>query len=199
MFIAIIGLIIGFVGLIWFVINLFKRKPAFKKLLLIPLGLLIMGYGASKEFPNGESAQKANEEKQEAVSKEPKNGKETKATNFVDKYEGKNIDDIYKAYKDLSDDNKKMVTEFVNEKDSTLFGKEVIVTGTVVEWYEGQNGFDKSSFYVLTDNNLLVRVSSKGPNPALDLTEKVELYALLASPLDDIEKIYVRDASVYIK
>lgn len=122
------------------------------------------------------------------------------ATDWVKTHENENIDAIIADYNALTDETlKSEVDEQIADKDSTMFGKTVVVTGTAIEFYEGYDGFDKGSFIVLTDAGNRVRVAARTPNEALDIGEIVKVKGLLAMWLSHSEEYYVREASVFIK
>lgn len=122
------------------------------------------------------------------------------AADWVKIHENENIDTIIADYNSLVDEAiKSEVDEQIANKNTTMFGKTVVVTGTAIEFYEGYDGFDKGSFIVLTDAGNRVRVAARTPNEALDIGERVEVKGLLAMWLSHSEEYYVREASMSIK
>ena len=122
------------------------------------------------------------------------------AADWVKTHENENIDTIIADYNSLADETiKSEVDEQIANKDSTMFGKTVVVTGTAIEFYKGYDGFDKGSFIVMTDAGNRIRIAARTPNEALDIGEKVEVKGLLAMSLSQSEEYYIREASVFIK
>ena len=122
------------------------------------------------------------------------------AADWVKTHENENIDIIIADYNSLADETlKSEVDEQIANKNTTMFGKTIEVTGTAIEFYEGYDGFDKGSFIVMTDAGNRVRIAARTPNEALDIGERVEVTGSLAMSLSQSEEYYVREASVFIK
>ena len=154
------------------------------------------------ESESESSSQPENIESQATIESEPEStvSEILTAADWVKTHENENIDAIIADYNALTDETlKSEVDEQIADKDSTMFGKTVVVTGTAIEFYEGYDGFDKGSFIVLTDAGNRVRVAARTPNEALDIGERVEVNGLLAMWLSHSEEYYVREASVFIK
>jgi len=225
MLLGILGILLFLVSVVWLVVSLISRKGAKKPLISIVTGLVffIIGIATSTDAEENtesdttiseqvttsendivveESAKEENNEI-DTESKEKETAateKELTAKEWVKSQKNKNIDLVIKEYNLLkSEDIKNEVNEQAKDKETTMFGKDIEITGTAIEFLEGSNGFDKSSFIVETNDGNKVRISAKTPNEALDVGEKVEIKGSLASSLDNSDEYYVREASVYIK
>ncbi|RFE01121.1 hypothetical protein [Streptococcus parauberis] len=196
-FLGLIGFLGAIVSFVLILVSLFKKNEKLKKVALasvvISFMFLVLGTTLSG---NSES----NTKEDNVVKTAKKNNKAITAKEFVSEHENKNIDSIISDFNNIKDSKiKKQLTAAVANKDTSLFGKETIVKGKVIEWANGNDALSKGSFIVETKGGNKIRISAKSPNDALDLGENVEvLYGTIATPING-EDILVREASVYIK
>ena len=180
-----------------------KKKPLYKKWYVWFIALVFIGaVGSLGKDENEETAvaDPTAESTAESVAVESSSESATMtAANWVDNYEGENIDKILADWSALTDETMKaQLDEQIADSDTTIYGKRVEVTGTAVEFLEGANGFDKSSILVATDGGNAVRIAARTPNDALDIGEKVKATGTIALPLGGSE-LYVREAVVFIQ
>lgn len=173
-----------------------------KKNLLLTLfaSALILGACGSENTESESAADTEETETTEDTATETEETEEVTAEYFVESHKRDNLDNILSDYNALTDESiKETLAQPIADSSETLFGKEVVVHGKVLEWHEGSEGLSKGSFIVETDAGNRVRINAKSPNEALDLNETVELVnGTLASPIN-AEELYVREVSVYIE
>lgn len=179
-----------------------SKKPLYKKWYVWFGALVLIGAIGScgKDEPEETTAEPAVESISESVAAEVSSEpKVMTAADWVDDYEGENIDTILADWSALTDEAlKAQVNEQIADSDTTIYDKRVEVTGTAVEFLEGANGFDKSSILIATDGGNTVRIAARTPNDALDIGEKVKATGTLALPLGGSE-LFVREAVVMIQ
>lgn len=180
-----------------------KKKPLYKKWYVWFIALVFIGaVGSLGKDENEETvvAEPAVESVSESIAVESSVEPEVMtAADWVDDYEGENIDKILADWSALTDETMKaQLDEQIADSDTTIYGKRVEVTGTAVEFLEGANGFDKSSILIATDGGNTVRIAARTPNDALDIGEKVKATGTIALPLGGSE-LFVREAVVFIQ
>lgn len=121
------------------------------------------------------------------------------AVDFVNENKSKNIDEVIANYSGVESDAKKLIDENILDKETSLFMKKIKASGKVVEFVKGNDGYNKGSFIMITDGGHKIKVHADPINEALDLTEKVEIEGKLASPISNLDNLFIRDSLVIIK
>ncbi|WP_277630358.1 hypothetical protein [Atopococcus tabaci] len=185
------------------------KKPFYKRWWFLALVALVL-LGAVQDLFSSDEPEEVAVESQpieeaeseessiEVVESEPESETFT-AEDWVNENKRENIEVVIENFEAIENQEvKNKVNEQVADSDETLFGNEVVATGTVTEFYEGNDGITSASFYMVTENEIVVRVSAQRAREDLEVGDKVEVTGLIASPIDE-DVIYLREASVMIR
>ncbi|MGR6118428.1 hypothetical protein ACTHHL_18400 [Aeribacillus composti] len=158
-FLSLIGFL-GFVlGIIWLIINLFKKKQKKKPVIAIVTGTVLLIIGASIFTPSSENTSKNIETQQSIENLQQEKDKEKEASAEV----GKETISALESNDFLSfvEEYKKLGSNKTPVWDNYLYGKTVTWTGTVVRagtsqlFVYGGNDYQGESWDELGDQNKL--------------------------------------------
>lgn len=158
-FLSLIGFL-GFVlGIIWLIVNLFKKKQKKKPVIAIVTGTVLLIIGASIFTPSSENTSKNIETQQSIENLQQEKDKEKEASAEV----GKETISALESNDFLSfvEEYKKLGSNKTTVWDNYLYGKTVTWTGTVVRagtsqlFVYGGNDYQGESWDELGDQNKL--------------------------------------------